>query len=665
MRKGMRIFLTLAIGVGFALGLTACGGGSGTPVNPNTTISVVIYPGSATVPINGVIDFSAVVYNFTANSGVNWSASGGSFAGSVFTAPGTTGNVTVTATSQEDTSKTATVTVMVSAAQPLAVSPAAIALPAAGTQTFSTTGAGPITWSVTASNGSDPGTIDQSGNYTAPRTPPSGGAVTVSATSAAGSGTATVTIFFSAATLSGQYAFSYSGEDAGGFLAVAGTFTVNGSGTITSGVEDVNSGAAGIIENQITGGNLQVNPDGRALFTVTTGLGTVTWQVTIISNQHGLLVRFDSSATGSGTIDKANPVDFSVNAIANNYAFGISGIDSSGMPMAIAGRFLSDGEGTFPLNAAIQDVNDAGTIAQADVSLHGDIINGFIDPSTGRGTLEFISTVPGTGTLTFAFYVADSTHFKLVEIDAGGAPVLAGEAFSAPNSITLASLTGSYAFTVGGSQTAGPYAAGGVFTASGTGTISGGVQDLNEQANVLHLAQAISTSGSTYTLTPLSTSNRILLTLSNGSTSFIYAVYPTSNNSVEMVEVDTEILISSGMAFLQSSTSAPTGNYGFNTTGQTSTGEQDINGSVAAAGSTALTGYLDINETGTIFLNTPLAGSSIAAPATFGRGTLTLATAKPTSASFTLAYYVVDNSTVLVLEMDHSAVTLGTMARQF
>ncbi|MGH9747917.1 MAG: beta strand repeat-containing protein [Candidatus Acidiferrales bacterium] len=665
MGRKIRIFATLVIGVGFALSLTACGGGGGGGNNPNTTISVVIYPGSATVPINGVINFSAVVYNFTANGGVNWTASAGAFAGSVFTAPGTTGNVTVTATSQEDTSKTATVTVMVSAAQPLAVSPAALALPALGTQTFTTTAAGVVAWSVTASNGSDPGTIDQSGHYTAPRTPPSGGTVTVSATTNAGSGTATVTVFFSPATLSGQYAFSYAGEDVGGFLAVAGTFTTDGAGAITGGVEDVNSGAAGIVENIITGGSLQVNPDGRAIVTVTTGLGTVTWQVTILSNQHALLVRFDSSATGSGTIDKANPVDFSVNAIANNYAFGISGIDSGGFPMAIAGRFLSDGNGTFPINSAIQDVNDSGTITQADVSLHGDIINGFVDPSTGRGTLEFISTVPGTGTLTFAFYITDNTHFKIVEIDAAGAPVLAGDAFSAPNSITLASLTGSYAFTVGGSQTAGPYAAGGVFTASGTGTISGGVQDLNEQANVLHLAQALSTSGSSYTLTPSNTSNRILLTLSNGSTSFIYAVYPTSNNSAEIVEVDKAILISSGMAFLQSSTSAPSGNYGFNTTGQTNNGEQDINGSVAAAGSTALTGYLDINETGNIFLNTPLAGSSIAAPGNFGRGTLTLATAKPTSASFTLAYYVVDDSTVLVLEMDHVAVTLGTMARQF
>ncbi|HWZ54266.1 MAG TPA: hypothetical protein VNV84_05895 [Candidatus Acidoferrales bacterium] len=663
MMRALRIFSTLMIAAGIAVGFSGCGGGSGTPVNPNTTISVVIYPGSATVPVSGVINFSAVVYNFASNDTVTWKASAGTFAGSVFTAPATAGNVTVTATSAEDTSKSASVTVMVSAAQPLAVTPAAVSLPASGTQTFAASGTGPFTWKATASNGSDPGTIDQSGNYTAPRTPPSGGTVTISATSAAGAGTATVTILFSAATLSGQYTFSYAGEDAGGFLAVAGTFTTNGAGAITGGVEDVNSGAAGIVENPISGGSLQVGPDGRTIATVTTGLGTVTWQVTMISETHGLLVRFDSTATGSGTIDRANPAEFSVSAIANNYAFGISGIDSSGMPMAIAGRFLADGAGTFPINSAIQDVNDAGTVTQADISLHGNIIS--LDGGTGRGTLELLSTVPGTGTLTYAFYIVDNTHFKLVEIDAGGAPVLAGDAFSAPSTITLASLQGSYAFTVGGAQTAGPYAAGGVFTASGTGTISGGVQDLNEQANVLHMAQALSASGSTYTLTPTTTSNRILLTLSNGSTNFIYAVYPTSSNTFEMVEVDSEILISSGLGYLQSSTSAPAGTFGINTTGQTTNGEQDINGSIAAAGTTGLTGYLDINETGTIILNTPLAGSTIVAPATFGRGTFTLATAKPTSASFNFSYYVVDSSTVLVLEMDHVAVTLGTMAKQF
>jgi hypothetical protein len=660
MLRWTRLVSLLIFGTAVALGLVGCGGGSRT--NPNTTISVVIYPGAPSIPVSGVINFTAVVYNFTQNGAVTWKASAGTFNGSTFTASSSTGNVTVTATSQEDTTKSATVTVMVTAAQPLAVSPAAIALNALGTQQFTASGNGPFMWTVSASSGADPGVIDQSGNYTAPRTPPPGGTVTVSVTSGANAGTATVTILYAAATLLGQYSFSYAGEDAGGFLAVAGTFTTDGTGAITSGVEDVNSAATGISENTITSGSFTVGPDGRTIASVTTSQGTVTWQVTIISQQHSLLVRFDSAATGSGTIDLATPADFSVSAITNNYAFGISGIDSGGFPMAIAGRFFSDGAGTFPVNSAIQDVNDGGgKITTADTSLHGSIMS--LDSGTGRGTLEFISTAPGTGTLTFAFYVVDSTHFKLVEIDVAGNPVLAGDAFSAPNSITLASLNGSYAFTVAGAQTAGPYAAGGVFTASGSGMISGGVQDLNEQANVLHMAQKL-TSSSTYTLNPTTTSNRILLTLNNGTTNFMYAVYPGSNNSVEMVEIDNAILISSGMGFLQSSTNSPAGTYGLNTTGQTTSGEQDINGSIAAAG-TALIGYLDINETGNIFLNTPLAGSSIVAPATFGRGTLTLATAKPTSASFAFSYYIVDDSTVLVLELDKVAVTLGTMAKQF
>lgn len=656
-----RALAFLVFGVAIALGVAGCGGGGGGS-NPNTTISVVIFPGTASIPVSGVINFTAVVYNFTSNSSVTWTSSAGTFSGSVFTAPSATGNVTVTATSQEDKSKSATVTVMVGAAQPITVSPAAVSIPAQGTQTFTASGTGPFNWTVTAASGADPGTIDQSGNYTAPRTPPPGGTVTVSALSAAGSGTATVTIVFSAATLSGQYTFSYTGEDAGGFLAVAGTFTVNGSGLITGGVEDVNSAATGILESPISGGSLAVGPDGRAIATVTTGQGTVTWQVTLISEKHALLVRFDSTATGSGTIDQATPADFSVSAIANNYAFGISGIDSSGAPMAIAGRFLSDGAGTFPVNSAIQDVNDGGTVTQADLSLHGNILS--LDGGTGRGTLELISTVPGTGTLTFAFYIIDNTHFKLVEIDNGGNPVLAGDALSAPDAITLASLTGSYAFTVAGAESGGPYAAGGVFTASGTGTISGGVQDVNEQATTLHLAEKI-TSSSTYTLSPTTTSNRILLTLSAGGLDFMYAVYPTANSSFEMVEVDKVVPVSSGMGFLQSSTSTPSGTYGLNTTGQTTSGEQDINGSISSAGTTGLTGYLDINETGTIFSNIPLFNSTIAAPTSFGRATLALATAKPTSASFTFAYYVVDNSTVLVIEMDNVAVTLGVMDKQF
>src|SRR4051794_18346468 len=49
---------------------------------------------------------------------------------------------------------------------------------------------------------------------------------------------------FTNANLNGPFAFSYIGSDAGGFLAVAGSFVADGAGHITSGTQDINSDAA-------------------------------------------------------------------------------------------------------------------------------------------------------------------------------------------------------------------------------------------------------------------------------------------------------------------------------------------------------------------------------------------------------------------------------------
>jgi len=415
-----------------------------------------------------------------------------------------------------------------------------------------------------------------------------------------------------------------------------------------------------VTSNSITGGTYEVGPDGRSTVAFTTGTqATVTFQVTIISPKQALLVRFDTVATGSGTLDLQNKAQLSKSAISNFYSFALSGINSGGFPEAIAGNFLADSNGNFPLGNGIQDVNDAGTITQADVSLQGQIVT--FDPSPGRGTLQFTSTPKGT--LSFAFYIVDHTHFKLVETDASPtSPVLAGDAFSAPNSITLASLTGNNAFTLGGSVTKGPYAAGGIFTSNGTGSITGGVQDLNVAGRV-H-AQTIATSGSTYTITPAS-SNRILLNVSNGSTTFTYGVYINSNGTAEMIELDTNVVVATGLAFLQSSAAAPQGNYALNLTGAVGQGEEDVNGAIASSGAAAFTGYLDANVSGSLFPNVPLSGGTTTAPTTLGRGTVTLQTAAPSPTSFALAYYVVDNQTYLLVEIDSQRVMLGVLSRQF
>lgn len=655
---GLRLLSVFTSAAIVVLLMVGCGGGNGGGnINPSTSVSVVVFPGTVTVPISGEVVFTATVYNAT-NTAVTWAATGGGmFAGNVLTAPTTPGPIMITATSQADTTKSATVTVTVTAAQPVSVSPSAVAVQAAAAQQFQASSGGlPVTWSVVAPAGGDPGLIDQSGNYTAPPSPPPGGLVTISAVSATGSGTANVTILFSDATLSGQYAFAYSGQDTAGFFAVAGSITFDGLGNIVSGgVEDVNSGN-GVVTNPITGGTYNVGPDGRTTVSFTTDTATITFQLTIISPQHALLVRFDTVATGSGTLDLQNKAELSVSSISNFYSFAVSGINSGGFAEAIAGNFFADGNGNFPINNAIQDVNNGGTVTKADTSLQGQIVT--FDATAGRGLLQFTSTTKGT--LQFAFYIVDHTHFKLVETDAF--PVLAGDAFSAPNSISLASLNGHNAFTLGGSVSKGAYAAGGIFVSNGTGSITSGVQDLNIAGQIQ--AQTITSSGSTYTITPVNT-NRILLNISNGKTTFNYGVYLNSNGTAEMIELDTNVTVASGLAFLQSSQAAPQGSYALNLTGAVGKGEEDINGGITSSGAAAFTGFLDANLSGSLFPNLPLSGTTFTAPSVLGRGTITLQTAAPSATSFALAYYVVDNQTYLLVEIDGQRVMLGVMSRQF
>jgi len=151
--------------------MIGCGGGNGgSHINPGTSISVAVFPGTTTAPINGNVVFTATVYN-ASNTAVNWTATGGgTFAGNILTAPAMPGPITITATSQADTTKSATVTVTVTAAQPVSVSPSAVAVPAGGMQQFQASSGGqPVTWSAVAPAGGDPGHIDQSGNYIAHR----------------------------------------------------------------------------------------------------------------------------------------------------------------------------------------------------------------------------------------------------------------------------------------------------------------------------------------------------------------------------------------------------------------------------------------------------------------------------------------------------------------
>lgn len=691
MTRGVGSFLRVAVAVTGLAALAACGGNNGTPIPPvpppNAAGPVEIFPGTISVPLNGQVHYTAFLPG-TPAAKFTWSVSGtgnGSIDANsgIYVAPTSVPNpATATITATATGGQTGTATINITAAQGVAVSPAGIAVPAGGQQPFAATVGGALvtpTWQVNGTTGGDGahGTITVNGVYTAPLSPPPGGSTTITAVSGANAGTATVTVVFSSTSLNGPYAFSYGGTDSGGPLAVAGRFTGNSTAGTLSGLEDYNSLKLKTpAQAQPISGTFVIYPDGSGSATVmdsaTIG-GNETWQFALTpgpqggASQHVLMLRFDSTATGSGTMDQQNPNQLTLSAIARNYAFGLGGFDPSAKPLQMVGKFKADGFGNIPLNFAVEDINDGGTntLSAADTTLNGTY---FLDPNfpgTGRGIMTLINTsTQFPGTLNFTFYMVDGTHLKLVENDLNA--FLAGDCFSGPNtngSFLPSILNGNYAFTLGGGTSAGsPFAEGGIFATTTSGSIPGGVLDSNSGGSPA-LAQMIS--ASSYTVDP--NFGRITLPLSVNSKTLNFAAYTTTIGTLEIIGLNTDSS-TSGEGFPQTSTGPVTGTFALNLSGVTSGSKtfagQNVLGEVQVSSSlNTISGSLNVNNAGSVTSGAALESTStISAADANGRGTASLVTSAGT---FGVVYYVVTPGTVLQLGSDGSRVNLGIEILQF
>jgi hypothetical protein len=657
-------------------------GGSTGPVTPSSS-GLIIYPATASVAVGGEVIFTGYVPS-QANATITWAVSGSS-SGSigtngVYTAPSSVpspAEIAVTATSSNFS---ATAVVTITTAQGISVSPAAASIPAGGQTAFTATMNGAaatgVTWEVNGTPGGDSvhGTIDATGTYTAPLSPPPGGSTVISANVGGSSGTATATILFSNASLSGNYSFSYTGDDGSGFLGITGQFVADSvSGTIT-GVEDFLDAANGPATDQAIGGTYSIGPDGRGTVDLSGTSGEV-WQIGLASNEHALMINFNSGgATGSGTIDQQTSASaFPV----GRYVFELSGLDKTGFDVAIAGAFSSFGNGTLaPASQGnVIDVDDAGTVTTDDTTLTGTF-------STTNLSLQSseLSTLTGA-TASFDFWIVNANHYRLIETDGNG--LMAGDVYLAPaapsggyNSNLLAA--GNFAFTMGGA-TGSPYAAGGVFISNGgtggtstSGSITGGVFDNNNGG--VHFQQDAALKSTTYGVDQ--NTGRISSSFTTDAGTFDWAGYvtapvdPTQPNSIEVLMVETDSnATASGVAYLQSSTGQPSGSFSLNLSGQAtgnSAGEQDILAQLGISG-TVLSGTMDINNfalgTSSLGLNILTSRSTIASTDGNGRGTATFVAAD--GASFPVAYYVVSSGMVVMIETDNQRVMTGMLLKQF
>jgi hypothetical protein len=703
MQVRARLFSLIALCAAGLVSLAGCGSSSSSSsvgVSPTPTSSsngITIYPPSASVPVGGQAIFTGYVpsqpsstITWTVSSSSNGTITTNSSGEGVYTAPTSVpspAQVAITATSGNFS---ATAVVTVTSAQGLTVSPAAASIPAGTTTQFSAmmngAAATGVTWQVNGTTGGDGvhGTIDTTGNYTAPLTPPPTGSTVITALVGSSSGTATVTVVFSNASLSGNYSFAYTGDDSSGYLGVVGNFTADPSSGNITGAEDILSAALSAPATGVAiSGTYSVGPDGRGTVNISTT--SETWQFAIASNQHAVMINFGQIATtgvatGSGTIDlqtTATPL------AAGRYVFQLAGLDGNGSPLGIEGGFASTGTGALPTAGNVLDMNDAGS-AGTNNTLDDTSLTGSFTGSTLTLTSTDLGQLPGiTGTsLTFDYYLVNANHIRLIETD--GFAFLTGDVFAepaAPGSGYAAAVLpqSNYAFTLGGA-TQSPYAAGGVFTSNGGGTsptstsgnITGGEFDNNNGG--AHFQTDATLTSTSYTVDP--TTGRMSSSITTSAGTFNWVGYvtspvdPTNPDSVQVLMMESDqIAVASGTAYLQSSTSEPSGSFALNLTGQatgTSGGEQDVLAQVGIA-TTGITGSIDINNfalgTTSEGLNIVTSKSTIAATDSSGRGTATIVAAD--GASFPVAYYVVDQNTVVMIETDSQRVMTGLMLKQF
>lgn len=477
---------------------------------------------------------------------------------------------------------------------------------------------------------------------------------------------------FTNASFINGYAFFYQGSDANGApLEVSGELVADGQGHITSGLLDIED--AGVLVASATpilsSSTYAVNADGQTSISIIfEGAVPLTLQMTLASSSHGLITQFDIDGTGSGTIDAQNPLQLS-SPLTGNFALNVSGIDNVRLGEATIGGNLFVNAGVIPSTQSVWDVVDAGVFVDADdTGVTGSLTPDPLNP--GHGQINLTSPTVGAP-LAFSYYVVDTTHLKIIEID--GALSTAGEAFAAPGATTQL-MSANYAYMASGeSSKQTPQAVGGIFTSNGSGGITGGVQDLNRNGSGNgHIKQTLQASAATADANLA----RIDLILDANGTNFEYAAYPTLNGTVLISEIDGHQAVASGTAFQQTTTDPVQGSFAINFSGLAVNNRadfaQDIVGQVtiATGGNGATSGTLQINNifvappVPNVVLSTKSMVAALDTPVT-GRGNpFTLESTELGSSGFTLSYYVVDDNTVLLLEMDSLRVSTGLMLKQ-
>jgi hypothetical protein len=468
---------------------------------------------------------------------------------------------------------------------------------------------------------------------------------------------------YSLASLKGQYAFVTNGEVFAGTvvnpLARVGSFTADGAGNITGGVEDVNEASVGVTPAiAITGGSYTVNADGRGTLTLQLAQTSIDFGITLTSINDGLLIdetsNTNQSSTGSGNFTKQNAGSFQVAGIAGPYVFDFPGLDANNNPESFVGEFTANA-GT--ITSGFFDDNVNGTFSNG--SLTGTIAQDPLQTATltsfGRG----IALIAGQN---YVFYIVDATRVRFISTNGG---MLSGDAVAQNNTApaNVSSISSSFVFIVAGSSGSGGITRVGRLTANGA-TVTAVLEDTNDGGKFIKTDSATAASISldaanpgrgTFTFTDPNFPNApstFVFYLSSATQGVIQE--QTANKGVAVDVADGTLAAQTGSPFASSNI---TGTYALSWSGlslQNGGGfsvqdEEDLVGQVTVS-SLNLTGAADIFQfqsgvpvfdlvtTGSI----SIAGDGTSSTGSSSRNTMTVKLAKGNTTTVNFVVYFVN-----------------------
>jgi hypothetical protein len=203
---------------------------------------------------------------------------------------------------------------------------------------------------------------------------------------------------FTAADIKGNYSFAMDGVDNSGaiYISMAGTFSADGIGTLTSGTLDINNGGT-FSTSPFLGSFTAPDSNGRGTMTVNTGRSFIYYVISpkvlrVLEGDNTSFVGGSAYAQGSGTTNAA---------LSGKFVYQHRGWSTPGRTVA-AGQLSADGMGK--ITTGVSDSNSGGS--PTTVTKGTAVTGTYLISGSPSGTLNLTDAA---GASTFNLYLVDPT----------------------------------------------------------------------------------------------------------------------------------------------------------------------------------------------------------------------------------------------------------------